>query len=95
MLPEVTKFAEASAVGLDTKLYKVTKCRNAQTVRLKIGSDQYKVTKSRDTHNVRWDIGSDLYKIFASLASDWHNYLVEFEMYCRHLILRQPADWIL
>ena len=57
---EVTTFAEASAVGLDTELYKAAERRITCIVRLEIGSDQYKIS--------------------ASLTSDRHNYLIEFEM---------------
>ncbi len=40
---ELTTFEEASVVGFDTEMCKITECRNKDIVRLEIDPDLYKI----------------------------------------------------
>ena len=67
---EVTTFAEASAVGLDTEMYTVAECRNTYIVRLEIDSDLYKIFASSTS-----DRGNYFFK---SEANFQHQILSQF-----------------
>ncbi len=63
----------------------------AEALAVGLDTEMYEVNERRNTYITHLEIDSDLYKISASSTSERRNYLVESAVYCRHLVLHQPA----